>query len=493
MNQSLLSPTATTFRFENAPMLLRMVTMIVALLSVGCGSTSDASHKAKDGHVAPTPADPHAGHDHGPGGSAGIALTDTVQKNLGITWAAAEYRVVQGVLRMPGRFEAEPTARRPYQVPLAGRIEVLVKPFQRVASGAVLYRLHAADWQRLQQELADATATVQVAEEHLTAANAQVEALTGAVTLWSERLASLDRLGQELGGKAAERAEAAGRLVDLNLALANARRDAATALRLARGADGHPECGQAQLRLLLLLDQAAQLSGSSVAELTVTSAHGIPAWAALTALEVRAAAAGVVEGDVLPSGTWAADHATVLTVTDPTGVRLRASGLQADLPRLRDGLPARIIATDPSDLTAIAATLVIGPIADAIDRSVDLIARPAEGVALPAWVRPGVTANLEVVISGSGDEELAIPVAATIRDGLKTIFFRRDPAHPDQVAKREADLGASDGRWVVVQSGLKEGDQVVLGGIYPLKLSQQDGGAQAGHFEADGTFHMGKH
>jgi len=68
-----------------------------------------------------------------------------------------------------------------------------------------------------------------------------------------------------------------------------------------------------------------------------------------------------------------------------------------------------------------------------------------------------------------------------------------DPKQPDQVAKLEADLGASDGRWVVVQSGLKEGDQVVLGGIYPLKLSQQEGGAQAGHFEADGTFHTGKH
>ena len=54
-------------------------------------------------------------------------------------------------------------------------------------------------------------------------------------------------------------------------------------------------------------------------------------------------------------------------------------------------------------------------------------------------------------------------------------------------------LTKSDGRWVVVQSGIKEGDQVVLGGIYPLKLSQQEGGAQAGHFEADGTFHTGKH
>jgi len=136
---------------------------------------------------------------------------------------------------------------------------------------------------------------------------------------------------------------------------------------------------------------------------------------------------------------------------------------------------------------------VIGPMADSIDRSVELIARPAEGAGLPVWVRPGVTANLEVVLTGSPEDELAIPVAATIRDGLTTIYFRRDPEHPDQVTKVEADLGASDGRWVVVQSGLKEGDQVVLGGLYPLKLSQQQGGTQAGHFDPDGTFHTGKH
>jgi multidrug efflux pump subunit AcrA (membrane-fusion protein) len=151
------------------------------------------------------------------------------------------------------------------------------------------------------------------------------------------------------------------------------------------------------------------------------------------------------------------------------------------------------VAADPAVATQIPATFLIGPVADARDRSVELIARPIPGTAMPAWVRPGVTAHLDVVMDGRPEEELAIPVAATIRDGLQVIYFRRDREHPDQVVRVEADLGARDGRWVVVQSGLKEGDQVVLGGIYPLKLSQQTGGAQAGHFEADGTFHIGTH
>ncbi|MEK7415347.1 MAG: hypothetical protein AAB263_18730, partial [Planctomycetota bacterium] len=420
-------------------------------------------------------------------------LPKAAQQNLGITWATAEYRIVQGVVRMPGRFEAESTARRAYRAPLAGRIELLVKPYQRVAAGTVLYRLYAADWQRLQQALADATAAVIAAAEQHAAAVEHVAALDGAVSLWSARLATLDKLGQELGGKAAERAEVAGRVAELRISLAEAKRELAAAARQAFGADGHAECGQARMRLHLLLAQAAQLTALPEAELAASDSHGIPAWAAITALEFRAAFAGVVEGEVQASGGWADANAHVLTVIDPTGVRLRAAGLQADLPRLRDGMTARIVAADPAVTQSIAASLVIGPVADAIDRSVELIAHPVAGGTIPVWVRPGVTANLEVVLSGTADEELAIPVAATIRDGLKTIYFRRDQKHPDRVTKDEADLGASDGRWVVVQSNLKEGDQVVLGGIYPLKLSQQESGAQTGHFEADGTFHTGKH
>jgi multidrug efflux pump subunit AcrA (membrane-fusion protein) len=100
---------------------------------------------------------------------------------------------------------------------------------------------------------------------------------------------------------------------------------------------------------------------------------------------------------------------------------------------------------------------------------------------------------LEVVVNGSADEELAIPQAATIRNGLEIVLYRRHRSNPEVVEQVTADLGASDGRWVVINSGLKEGDEVVVGGIYPLKLSQQGGASQAGHFEADGTFHVGSH
>lgn len=475
----------------------------LALLIAGCGSEA---HTDKDGHnhgaAAPAAAVEHAGHDHAGHdhdhaghnhGSEGVALTATVRENLGITFVKSEYRVVQGLLRLPGRFEAEPSARRAYQMPLSGQVEVLVKPYQRVAVGDPLYRMASASWHALQREVAEASVAAQLAGERYAAAQAHTQALDQAVGLWTDRATALERLAKEVGGKASEVAEAKGRLADLLVQQAEARTRLAELKREAVGADGAAQGGLAAIRLRQVLATAARITGVEVAALTADD-NGRPRWQAIDEPVVVARSAGVVEGEVATSGTWLDERATVLTVTDPAGVRLRASALQADLPKLRDGLPARIVGADPNDPLRLSATVVLGPIADAVDRSVELIARPAAEAAIPGGIRPGVAALLEVAISGSADEELAIPVAATIRDGLKVIFFKRNRTTPDVVEKVEADLGASDGRWVVVNSGVKEGDEVVVGGLYPLKLSQQEGGAAgAGHFEADGTFHTGKH
>ena len=54
-----------------------------------------------------------------------------------------------------------------------------------------------------------------------------------------------------------------------------------------------------------------------------------------------------------------------------------------------------------------------------------------------------------------------------------------------------ADLGLSDGRWVIVESGVMEGDQVVNHGVYELMLAGSSAKQEGGHFHADGTWHAG--
>ena len=352
---------------------LSLVPLMLTLL-VGCGS--DPVHPT----TTPGPTTAPANHDHGHDHSTAIPVPDLVQKNLGITWATAEYRVVQGVIRIPGRFVSDPAARRPYQAPFAGRVEVLVTPYQTVTVSTPLYRLHAPEWQRLQQDLATALGTAQVAEERFQAAQDQHTAATAALALAQERLTRLERLDQDLGGQGAERAEAANRVADLRLAVAEALGHLAEARRLARGIDGGP--GQAHRQVDLLLAQASHLTGLSPEALTTVS-DGKPRWATLATLDILATAGGVVEGTVVPSGTWISDRTTVMTVTDPAGVHLLASGLQADLPRLTAARSARIVAADPAVAARIPATLLLGPVADARDRSVEVIAHPTPGTAMP--------------------------------------------------------------------------------------------------------------
>jgi hypothetical protein len=424
---------------------------------------------------APPQAEAHPDHPVAEVVPGRVELSAIARENLGITFAKAEYRVVQGVLRLPGRFAAAPGSRRIYQAPLDGRVEVLVKPYQQVQPGEVLFRIMSPRWHQLRLELAEgsADAGATLAAQRLAAGEEQSAATARALSAWKERLATLERLDREIGGKAAERSEAATRIADLSLQAVEANARVARLRRDAVGPDGTVETGLAAVRLRQMLAEAASITGFSPAELVALDEQRRPRWSAIEAPEVRATAPGVVEGEVAGANAWVDAHAAVLTVTDPAGVRLHAAGLQADLPRLRDGLPARIVAYDPADRTAIPATVVLGPVADAIDRSVELIAHPATGSALPAWVRPGVTALLEIAVRGSAEEELAIPLAATVPDGLVSVFFRRDAKSPDAVQRVEADLGISDGRWVVVNSGLKEGDEVVLGGVHPLKLSVQ--------------------
>ncbi len=207
---------------------------------------------------------------------------------------------------------------------------------------------------------------------------------------------------------------------------------------------------------------------------------------------VHARAGGVVEPDLATSGRVLQGNAPVISITDPTRIRLRGIALQGDLSLLKEGQSAHIVPVTKSHTEAIPATFRLALEADAEHRTVDVIAWP-KGDKLPFWARPGVAALLEVVTDG-GDEEVSIPVSATIRDGLKTVIFRRDPAQLDTVMKIDGDLGVSDGVWVQVLSGLKEGDEVVTGGIYPLKLGSQGGAAPKGaHVHPDGTVHEGSH
>lgn len=436
-----------------------------------------------------------------------VAIPEAVRKNLGISFARVEARHVGRTLRLPGRFEVPPEARREYHAPLAGTVELHVRQYDRVETGALLYRLDSTEWRRVKQEYAQTLADARTASVTLESARVwhrhphtdadatgtaagspRIDGLRAATEAAAQRVTQLEKASAAVGAQAPEIAEARNRLGEMQADLAQAIVDFASLEASYHAAEVTVESAETKARLLL--NTMASFTGLPPRELELPAEDGLtPRWQSLNQLEFRATGEGVVDRVALTNGAYAEAAALVLSTVSPERVRLRAVALQSDGGRLRDGMRAMIVPPAGHGDDPLAGTLHFGLEADPDERTMDVVVKPDE----PArWARAGVTAHAEAVLDETEEPQLAVPRAAIIQDGLAMVIFRRDPDNPDEVIRLEADLGLDDGRWVVVESGLREGDEVVLDGIYELKLSGSGkGAAAAGHFHSDGTFHAG--
>ena len=512
-----------------------VVWAVLAALSLasGCGNHSadgdhdhDHAHAAEDGHnhdhdpaaeAGPDDADQdhaddhteedHAAaddHDHDHEGGEPIAIPAAVRSNLGLSLVTAESRRIASTLRVPGRFEYLPTARREYRAVSPGRVELLVEQFERVEAGAVLYRLDSTAWRETQQQIAAAEASIRRLETRLStfdplqaAHERHEESLHESIAVWEERIGQLESIREAGGGRVEQLTEARASLAAARAELADVQETKAE-LQASR-AEALAELDSARSGRNYLLDSAASVTGVPRAELAavITTDHGEePGWAAVEAIEVRAAEQGVVETLAASNGSWLDEGAAVVSVVRPDRLRFHASGLQSDLGVLRDGLPAAIVPPTPTASgravplpESMQGRLQLGLAGDAEDRTIELYVTPES---LRPWARPGVTAQLEIVTDESEGPVVAIPLAAVQRDGVVPVIFRVDPEHPDEAIRLEADLGADDGRWVEVRSGLRESDRVVLDGAFQLMLATSGTAQQGGHFHPDGTFHEGE-
>ena len=411
------------------------------------------------------PADPPAAShadEEGETPTNRTAIPHAVRESLGITFASADYRPVASTIALPGHFEVLPSAQHHFPVPAAGRVTVHVAPLDSVTAGEVILEIDAPDWRALQLDLVEAHA----------------------------------------------------RRLDSQAAVARARAAQLAADALGRGDSDIPDVFSAELdaaraavttaddRLDQLLSRAATLTGLSLDELrtvgTDAAGESTPHWRSLAMIPIRATTDGIVREVDAATGTWVLEGTEVIHVVQPEALRFRARALQADLiDSIRDGLDARIVPPEGRGearrSAGITGTVRIGVTGDPESRTTDVfIDFPSD--ARTAWARPLVVAIAEVIIEGEATPvELAIPNRALIRDGLETVFFRRAPDDPDAVIRTIADLGASDGRYTAILSGLAPGDEVVVDGTYPLKLATSSRQVTAGHFHADGTFHEGDH
>ncbi|MEA5615122.1 efflux RND transporter periplasmic adaptor subunit [Nodularia spumigena] len=440
---------------------------VLAVVSVGC---------TRQNGQAPAP--PPQQEESAPAATNRIDIPATVRKNLGITLVKVERRKVESTIRVPGAFELQPLARHEYRLSLPGTVQLAVDQYDRVEPGDLLFRFRSPQWPEIQHEIIVGEQDIESALADIDVAKARTDEAERRLAILRDRIASLtaaDMRSADLEAQVAEMEASLPRLrAELRLAetrLANGQRTREHALHRASAASGIAEDAL-----------AAEVQHQGRTEL---------AYRTIDWIEVRATEPGVVEALALTDGSFAEAPSLVLSTVDPTKVRFRAMALQSDLARLGVTPEGRIVPPSTPGIPlgdSVDASVSVGFEANPEQRTVTLLATAAES---RAWMRPGISAFLEVVAETSGGPALAIPRAAIVRDGLTHVFFRRDPQDPNKAIRVEADMGVDDGRWVAINSGLMFGDEVILNGAYELKLaSEQSGRTQrGGHFHADGTFH----
>lgn len=479
----------------HATQILILLTASLVLSLAGCNrSPEDADFKQ------------HAEESEGQQMTNRVDITPAVRQNLGISFAKVESRRVAQTLRVPGRFELMPNAKREYRAQASGRVELLVAQYAKVEVGTPLYRLDSQRWREMQKELVDAHARVTLSQAAVDSIQPLFEAheahhveLQQAVDLWASRVKTMEQLQAAGGARGDEVAQT-------KASLATARSNLAETLEkeaelVARRKETSAVLDAARSRLSFLFESAAVLTGISAAELQElqpnSGADPTFRWTKIAEIEVRALAPGVIDSVNAVSGGFVDEHAPVVVTVQPELVRFRAVGLQSDLPRLVDGQSASVVVAQQAGAsgqqTSLSGTLTLAPSADPERRTVELVLTPSTSTPVAAsWVRAGVAAFLEVVTSGSGGDELAIPLRCVARDGTQAIIFRRDPANPDKAIRLEADLGIDDGRWIVIKSGVAEGNEIVLDGVYQLMVATSGSITKGGHFHPDGSFHDGE-
>ncbi len=461
-----------------------------------------------------------------------IDIPAEVRRNLGITFVKAESRHVAQTLRVPGVFEPAPGARRVYAGALPGRVTLLVSEAATVETGTPLFRIDAPTWHETRRDLLAAQAELQAAgnahkeseaelaalqgriallparlealKPMLAAYDTHLETLLAASALWQARVTELEDLNKAGGGRAAELAAARSELKAAESAIAEEREKklelereqielgtSAEELRLelpvlqARVSAARADEVSREKQFEAALAHAAALLGTTAEKLAENDA-----WLAAEGVTLAALGPGVVRHIEVSNGQWLEAGATVLDVLDMSRLRFTGRALQADLGRIKPGQDATVVAPIGGSLQGapvMQGKLRIAPHADAESRTVALY---IELEAAP-WARPGVTAEAEIVVDATAMAELAVPVRCVIRDGLDDVIFVRDSKDPDKVIREKVETGVSDGRWIVLFHGVGPGDEVVLDGVYELKLTGAGKPTGKGHFHADGTWHEG--
>ncbi len=167
-------------------------------------------------------------------------------------------------------------------------------------------------------------------------------------------------------------------------------------------------------------------------------------------------------GQIISSGiSNVGGGTTILTLADMSRTFILASVDESDIGRVQLGQRAMITADAYQDIrffgevVRIAAKGINTSNVVTFEVKIELKGRNRK------LLKPEMTTNIEIIV-GKRDEALLVPVAAVRRRRRKRYVTVRTDGDKDE--DREVQVGINDGEKFEITSGLKEGEQVVIGG-----------------------------
>lgn len=473
--------------------------------------------------------------------SAWIDLPQSVRKNLNITFASVEERALQSELEFPGVVVAPEEAFSTHSAPVNGRASFVVGIGDSVQEGQKLGEFYPYHLPELRSAIIDTAMLVNDAEANVARLELQakeladrrklLELVSGAAgalqyrrssakaaledeeELRKEQIRQLEELNKAGGGMATQIADARAAMASTHSAIREAEAEVAESeLEIARikveirDLEGEISLNAQELasaRTGLQLVQGRHLNAllecskalfTDISTLTELDASGVPGWQRVDRGALMASQAGVITERV-SDGTLVEEGQPLLQLRVSRRMVVQFSLPQSGANTLSAGMMAHVSPASGAGInSALNATLRGGVVQDSSARGmVTRYAAMADAHEAPTWWQPGALVAVRVVTEQSSPTSTVIPADCLIQDGLELVYFLRDPENPDRVMRQVADVGMRTPHFVELKSGVMAGYEVVLQGVYELKLSRQGAAAAGGHFHADGTWHPEAH
>jgi len=209
-------------------------------------------------------------------------------------------------------------------------------------------------------------------------------------------------------------------------------------------------------------EQAAAAQKAAEAQLKAVDEQIRQQRVALGYFKVTAPTAGVV-GDIPVHQGERVTRTTVLTTIDDNStleVYINVPVQQAS--GLKVGLPVRLL-NDAAEVVATEKVTFVAPSVD--DLTQTILAKAA--VSRSGTFRPDQFVRARIV--WSSDPGVTIPIVATLRiNGQYFVFATETTAQGKVARQRQVVLGSIVGNEYVVRSGLKAGDELIVGGIQKI-------------------------